>query len=214
MAKTWKEVFDAWEPVVARMRNRGLTISEWLYAFPVQIKGQLVDKRPFYFRERNGRAFLGVGGPDPSWTPIESAEETLWPESAPPGEPFLTASQFEPVFDRLLSQLAPTGWHAVHQAWTVTIARLASAGFQIQQRSADPAWLEGTLPTGERFHLRQFPLMQNCFIGVGGDDPENAPVWSVTEEWVEESPLEAPSQRPERAESMLLRAAQQGRSNR
>jgi hypothetical protein len=206
---TWQDVYDSWEPVIAELRSQGFNLTEpHTVGFPVQLIGHLPDGRPFYFRERSGAARLGVGGPDASGTPVEEAREDLWPEDAPPAQPFLEAAEFKTVFDRLLSNVAPTGWAAVHQAWARTVARLESGGFRVEQKSWATTWLEGTLPNGERFYLRQNLLEETCSLGVGGKDPENAPAWSITEDWVEPSPIQAPSWRPERAETMLRRAVE------
>jgi hypothetical protein len=209
---TWQEVYDSWEPVIADLRSQGFNFTQpHTVGFPVQLMGHLPDGRPFYFRERSGAARLGVGGPEPHWTPVEEASEDLWPENAPPAQRFLKAAEFNTVFDRLLSKIAPTGWAAVHLAFATTIARLESGGFHVDQKTWDPTWLEGTLPDGERFYLRQTLLEETCSLGVGGEDPENSPAWSITEDWVEPSPIQAPSWRPEHAEAMLRRAVEERR---
>jgi hypothetical protein len=62
---TWQEVESAWRPILARLCNDGFDVRLRSVAFPVQLEGTLPDGRRFYFRERGGRCYLGVGGEGP-----------------------------------------------------------------------------------------------------------------------------------------------------
>jgi hypothetical protein len=75
--RSWKDLEREWEPIVERLRKEGFDVQHFTIAMPVQIIGVLPGGEPFYFRERYGHAYLGVGG-DAVWSPHWEATEDVW----------------------------------------------------------------------------------------------------------------------------------------
>jgi hypothetical protein len=75
--RSWEDLEHEWEPTLERLRQDGFDVRYSSIAFPVQLAGRLPGGEPFYFRERNGHAYLGVGG-DPVSAPEWKVTENLW----------------------------------------------------------------------------------------------------------------------------------------
>jgi hypothetical protein len=60
---------QAWNDVIAVLRQEGWVAEMTCSAAPVQVEGRLPDGRRFYFRARHSEATLAVGGDDPSDVP-------------------------------------------------------------------------------------------------------------------------------------------------
>jgi hypothetical protein len=73
----WDEVSQRWEPLLNTFRSEGYEIAVSSVAFPLQVAGRLPSGEPFYFRERSGRCFLGVGGSEPDERPIKRIERIV-----------------------------------------------------------------------------------------------------------------------------------------
>lgn len=73
----WQGVAAGWEPILDRLRGEGLRVELTSVAYPVQLEGVLPDGQPFYFRERGGHCYLGVGGQDPVDSPAWNTTEYL-----------------------------------------------------------------------------------------------------------------------------------------
>jgi hypothetical protein len=77
----WKGVEREWERFLERLREDGFEVRLTSIAHPVQLEGTLPGGECFYFRERGGHVYLGVGGENPVSTPEWSVSETSWDSS-------------------------------------------------------------------------------------------------------------------------------------
>jgi|SRR5919108_1926774 hypothetical protein len=102
--ESWKAVDRAWRPVLERLRNEGFDIEERGVgiAFPVQLSGRLPTGESFYFRERSGHVWLGVGGDDPVVDPTWRVQFEL--RGSDMSEEFLLPEETYALLTRLLAE--------------------------------------------------------------------------------------------------------------